>query len=478
MLLAGAVVAGAPAIARADDEDAGAPEPAPAPTPTPEPAPPAVEDAGPPAATPPPPPLPVGNTQERDPHAHPDRDHALLLSVDEALPILSLGSAAPLAPLNAVRVGDPGGFVHPSPPRPIAIDWVFGGGWTIGGAIVVEETLTSNTHRDALTSPLASVGDLHFVGAEARFGRIIPVGRDGGIAIWPRIGAAETLSTDDFGHYASRTDLVLDARVMLQVTPAVALSVGPALAIPLTTLGPKNDAFGTGGDITAEPRLAIAAGITARLDGFAPDADRIRDGRILVTLEDLVPLVRYRVEKLDANGAGVTERSIDLGTADTSGALPRSPRLGAHVRVVKNLTLGGAVSAGWIRISQVASFLPDAGAPSAFVWSVGPRAGWLAPLRETLAIWPRAGITYVDAIAKRPDVGDVPAYHLSADADVLGIWSPSPGVGLALGPTISIPVLGGRHTVTPGSSTGSATDHGGSETFLAFGVTGSIVLFL
>jgi hypothetical protein len=70
------------------------------------------------------------------------RRGAWLLSADDALPLVSVGSAAPFVPLNALRFGDPGGSIQPSPPRPIALDVAVLDHLTIGGAVIVEQTVT------------------------------------------------------------------------------------------------------------------------------------------------------------------------------------------------------------------------------------------------------------------------------------------------------------------------------------------------
>ena len=167
---------------------------------------------------------------------------------------------------------------------------------------------------------------------------------------------------------------------------------------------------------------------------------------------------------------------LDVGTADTTEVFPEHARAAVDVRFGR-FTAGAAFSAGYTRVSQVATLAPTTG-PSALVWSIAPRAGAMFPLAKGFSLWPRAGVTYEGASASRPDVGDIPADTFDVNLEGRVLYTPTQGLGFTLGPEVAIPITSTRRdtVVDPGSTRPTARTI--DDAIFTIGLAGSIVLML
>lgn len=392
---------------------------------------------------------------------------AWLVSVDDALPLVSIGAASPTSGRNALRIGDPGGFAQPFPPRPVFVDHVFGGRLTLGASPIVE------------ASPAEVRGRLQRFGFALRAGYVVPLGRH--VALWPRVGVGHLRSDASDAEITLRTDLFADARIVWAPRGSWALTAGPSVAVPIAS-DKEVPTFSVPGMPEPPPdptvRVGIGAGLTVRLDEAGSDVGagaEPKAPRFVLGVERVLPLVRFRVEE------GRTDGALDLGTSDTTSRFPVMPRVAFDVVLNDWVTLGTAANAGYVRTSA-RELVPSSG-PDAFVVGLAPRVGALTWKSRHLAFWGRAGITWVHAWTSRPDLGATSAFHLGADVDAFVVVLPVEGVGITIGPSVALPLAGGGRQIavvgpTPGAPWIQRTERVVEYSYIAVGVNAGIVLFL
>ena len=267
---------------------------------------------------------------------------------------------------------------------------------------------------------------------------------------------------------SSRTDVVLDARLVWTVTNAWALTIGPTLGVAVqksrTAETPSYGSLNVNAPASyssptdAPPRIGVAIGITGRLTQHADD-EREASGpepRFFFGVERAVPLFRYRADTASSGDKSLADGPTtlaDVGTVDVTSIVPQAPRFAFDVRVHDNVTVGLAASVGYARSSEsTETLVPNSRAPSTVAFAVAPRVGYRAALSRRFAFWPRVGLTYLTAAHKRPDLEKLVSYHLGADVDGFAVFSPVRGVGILFGPTLELPISGARRVVRVGGS--------------------------
>ena len=442
-------------------------DPATLPPPPPEPATPTA--AVPAPSVPPPPPRTV------TPLLSPSRAFAArgtwLISVDDALPLIAVGGAAPLSTDRMLRVGDPAYGARTSP-KPIAIDLAVADRLTVGGTLLLQYGLTSG-----------------ILGGAVRVGYAIPLGDR--LALWPRLGVAHESSLDDGSwQQDSRTDVIGEARLVWSVTRSWALTLGPSVALAVQTkryqAPPITNGFNTSRGVSypenAAPRIGVAIGITGRLsrepgEETETETDTARP-RFFLGIARALPLFRYRVDTALTGESREGRRSegpparADGGTVDATSISPQAPVLSLDVRLGSHLTVGAGGSIGIVRFTQAADQLvPAASAPTLVAWTISPRVGWRTETSRSFAFWPRVGLTYVNA-----SDGERLAYHLGVDADAFMVFSPVRGVGLLFGPSLELPITGARTIGNPNPSTTASPLKRQEQAVITVGLTGGLVV--
>ena len=86
--------------------------------------------------------------------------------------------------------------------------------------------------------------------------------------------------------------------------------------------------------------------------------------------------------------------------------------------------------------------------PKVTYWGLAPRVGYIAPLGDTLSLWPRAGIEYHNVNASSVIT------QFSIEAEVMLVISPWNHLGFTVGPTVDVPVTGKSSSA---SATGTGT---------------------
>jgi len=354
-----------------------------------------------------------------------------------------MGGGSPLDSQSVFRVGDPtNGFR--SSPKPVAFDVAASDGVTLGGFALAQGSK-----------------DYPVIGFGLRAGIVIPIASR--LALWPRLGLTHVRATDKRPAWAfsSRTDVVLDARLAWIPDRDWALTVGPTLSFGIQRDGvapsfdPVTLAFPSAFDRpSALPRIGVSAGIT----GFLSDAQSASgseavdtvEPRFYLSVDRVVPFARYVKDTSNERLPGADADVADGGFTDVTTLVPQAPRLAFDWRVRGPLTLGAAMSVGYVRVSSVSAMVPSSTAPSTFSLAASPRVGLRIPFGRMTTFWPRVGVTYVNVSLWRNDFGTLPAHHLGADLEALLAVRPVRRLAFLLGPSFGVPITGATTAfVTP-----------------------------
>ena len=209
--------------------------------------------------------------------------------------------------------------------------------------------------------------------------------------------------------------------------------------------------------------------------------------QLIVTADRLLPLIGYTHASVSTttNGQDLSDShsGVNVGLLfGASLATPSSsvvdvhtlPRVAFDFTVIRSLTIGGAIAfaAGFAgKESQEAvvggvKTTTQTDDPSSYAFGFTPRVGYVLPLTEYLAFWPRlgVGIYHVNAHSTRTianvetetSVGDT---ILSLDVDPQLVITPYPHVFMHIGPILNAPLTGSRSTdTTAGSRTVSVSN--------------------
>jgi hypothetical protein len=209
-------------------------------------------------------------------------------------------------------------------------------------------------------------------------------------------------------------------------------------------------------------------------------------GQLIVSADRLFPLFSYTSVSVTETNNNVTTTTTDhgsslvllFGSEPGIGAVnPHTiPRAAVDFTVIDRLTLGGDVVLGFglggshkvetNNNGTTRSFSNDA--PTETVIGFGPRVGYILPLTDILAFWPRGGVSFY-SVHTRTVVTDNQGNTQHTDTDTDTIFSldldpqlaivPIPHFFFHAGPLINIPI-GGSHKIerTTGNTTESTSD--------------------
>lgn len=363
----------------------------------------------------------------------------ILLSVDEALPLFSFGGV-PRTSLALVSsaIGDSTTQTF----RPIVVDALLTDRLTVGASIFVQQTLTDSTL------------ETHIGGGLVRLGGMFPLTSK--LAVWPRVTGSYVNSAnpgDQFAYF----QLSVDARLVYAPRRSWAFTVGPSLDVPfgdrseIVSVSASPFEGGTPSSDTGGGRLVrigVAAGITGSLGraggGGEVSAEVESEPVLLIGIDRVVPLVRYTASNTKNADDEQTAKNVDLATAVLSSYTPQAPRVSVDYRAPFGLTVGIAGSVGWEKSSfDTRSLFPQPSGMTVVSYALAPRAGYYKAITKGIALWPRAGVTYVNtAVVRANGVDGDDDYHFGFDVDAMCIFSPTPGFGLLLGPSLEVPLKG------------------------------------
>lgn len=216
---------------------------------------------------------------------------------------------------------------------------------------------------------------------------------------------------------------------------------------------------------------AFAAALLAPSIAKAQDAHGFgSQTQIILSADRLVPVFAYTSTTVTQNQGGTTVKSSQsdsstslLWGSDGQGLLlgPRSPhtvpRVGFDFVVIPHLTVGGTVAFAFslggsretetTQNNQTTTVKTDS--PSQTVIALGPRVGYILPLGDLLAFWPRGGFSFyslksttedTDNNGTTRDTNRATAFSLDLDPQL--VITPIEHFFFNVGPLVNIPITG------------------------------------
>ncbi len=209
-------------------------------------------------------------------------------------------------------------------------------------------------------------------------------------------------------------------------------------------------------------------------------------GQLILSADRLVPLVNYTSASVTR-----TENNIDLtssrsgsgisllfgrgfGLAEDDRAVPVNvhtlPRVAFDVTVIPRLTLGGAIAFGFGLGGKDENETLAGGrrstqsndSPTATAIGLAPRVGYILPLGDVFAFWPRLGFGFYSVSRSREDLAGNGAIRTTKDTDTIFSLDVDPQFAIVPfehffihgGPIVNIPISGSRsHSETTGPNT-------------------------
>jgi hypothetical protein len=213
-------------------------------------------------------------------------------------------------------------------------------------------------------------------------------------------------------------------------------------------------------------------------------------GEFIVSADRLFSLLAFSDVQTDEIGAATKTTDTSQLTAVSlfAGGSAQDifftvPRVGLDYVIGSHLTLGGelilygTLGRNASQQTQGAGSMNQPNPPTVFLFGAAPRVGYLLPLTEQFAFWPRGGISWYTESANGPD-STIPLTQnsvdqLAIDLDPQFVWSPVPHFGITAGPTLDIPIAGGVSTNLAQGTTATA-----NSSILFFGLTVGMLGYL
>lgn len=253
--------------------------------------------------------------------------------------------------------------------------------------------------------------------------------------------------------------------------------------------------------------MAVAAGVgvllTASLAGAQAHSTFGQQGEFVISANRLFPLFAYTHTSQDdfvpAGAAKQTstnnEGSISVLWGSTGSTFPSLetfytvPRAGfdyvlfPHVTVGGELvvffTLGGSASTSTTTNGGTTT-MQNVDNPSALVFGIAPRGGYILPLSDLFSLWLRGGFSYYVASTKTTTgtgaaqiTNSTSVNQFALDLDPQVVFTPIPHIGFTAGLTGDIPLLGGHsNEIDQG---GVARSQSAWSSVFFFGVTAGLL---
>jgi hypothetical protein len=201
-------------------------------------------------------------------------------------------------------------------------------------------------------------------------------------------------------------------------------------------------------------------------------------GQLILSADRLFPLFSYTSFSTTETDNNVTTTQTDkgssfvllLGAEPGVSSIHTVPRVAVDFTVIKGLTVGGSVvlafglggSSNTETNTGGQSVSRSTDAPSRTIIGIGPRVGYILPLGDIIAIWPRGGFSFYSVSEKQTTTqqngGDVVDKNsdtiFSLDIDPQLAIVPIQHFFFHVGPLLNIPLSGSRsHDHTAGATT-------------------------
>jgi hypothetical protein len=193
----------------------------------------------------------------------------------------------------------------------------------------------------------------------------------------------------------------------------------------------------------------------------------LADSRVIIDADRLMPLLTY--ESVTLTNPNNSNQSVSVNAVST-GLLTNGaqltfyslPRLGFDVVAGSNFTVGASA---WVytNLSESATLKlqntsTSQDVPKTTYWGVAPRLGYLLPLTDTIALWPRAGVEYHKENSSTVTTNGVTSggaqlYQFAIDLDGTLVFTPVEHFGITATVYGAIPVVGGESGLIVGGTT-------------------------
>lgn len=223
-------------------------------------------------------------------------------------------------------------------------------------------------------------------------------------------------------------------------------------------------------------RIAFAAALTATVvaTSSAPAEAQEAKGlgeksQLIISGDRLFPLFSYTSasvnlpndQEVSVNASNISLMYGRESFRDDVGAFNphTTPRVAFDFTVIKGLTVGGAVvvafGLGGESSSRQGAQTTSTDAPTTTVFGLAPRVGYIIPIGEVLAFWPRGGFSFYSISSKedlrqggQPSTRTTTNSVFSIDLDPQFMIVPLQHFFFSAGPLVTIPLTGSSSVET------------------------------
>ncbi len=229
--------------------------------------------------------------------------------------------------------------------------------------------------------------------------------------------------------------------------------------------------------------VATLAGVTGLFTARQASADEANGfgekTQLIVSVDRLMPAFSYTSQTVTATQGAATLKTTDSGTSaaflfgrePNLGAVHTIPRVAFDFTIVRHLTLGGSIA---VAFGLGGTHEEDFGnnnatrrtdAAKTSIIGLAPRIGYVLPLGNNFAFWPRAGFAFYSVSTKFQTVtqGNVEVTTtnndslLSLDLDPQFVWTPIAHFFFNFGPIVNVPLTGSRSVEVANGPTTTTT---------------------
>jgi len=240
--------------------------------------------------------------------------------------------------------------------------------------------------------------------------------------------------------------------------------------------------------------LVGLAGLLTAKSASAQEANGFGEKtQLIVSVDRLMPAFSYTSQTLTNTQGGATFKTTDSGTSaallfgrePNLGVVHTIPRVAFDFTVVRHLTLGGAIAVAFglggtheDEFGNNNTRRSDAAKTS--IIGLAPRIGYILPLGNNFAFWPRAGFAFYSVSTRFSAVTqgnvDVTTTNndslLSLDLDPQFVWTPIPHFFFNFGPIVNVPLTGSRSVEVATGATTTTTKN--DLSVVHFGITAGL----
>jgi len=177
-------------------------------------------------------------------------------------------------------------------------------------------------------------------------------------------------------------------------------------------------------------------------------------GQFILSADRLLSLFSYQSFKTspdDNNSSTESTTGFSLLTSNSSHrTVFDAPRAALDYTIINRLTIGGSVFVAFdvshdVTTKTNGTSVSTDQAKGTF-WGFAPRVGYILPISNSVAFWPRGGLSYIRGTSTNPSNNNadssVTLEQLALDLEPIFVISPVPHFGITIGPVIDIPITG------------------------------------